>query len=183
MADPMTILSILSTIGGGLGTIFGSGDDETERLLKKRLKGIDPKTLAAMKREIARATGNEASALRTQASQRLGRQDAPVAKQEEVMDKVTTRGLGARASAYTELAEMNERYKQGAMSDLANFSAMSNQGRGQGYAAMFGSGLNYLMNRPPAEEMQRMNLPLRKPESFRFDMPNNWNFRSSFGGF
>ena len=191
--DPMTIMALLSTVGGGLGTIFGSGDSETERLLKERLKGIDPKILEEMRRRTRGALGNQGEAERVSTQQRLGRADAPVAKQEEVMDKIRTRQFGAIGDAMSQVDIMNEEYKRGAMGDLANFTAQKNADRGQGYASLFGAGANFLTQGNQLEQLEKLFSGGGAQFQRRTFMPmipmmsggKNYlnNFQSSFGGF
>jgi hypothetical protein len=140
--DPFILPGIATGIGA-LGTLFG-GDNEAERLLRQRARGIDPKILAALRMRARRAFGNQASALRTSAGQRLGRQGAPVAKQEEVLDKITTRGFGGLGETLTGIDFANEQIKQGALADLAGF--LSEREPGAGFAQLFGAGLQGLMS-------------------------------------
>ncbi len=153
--DFLQIASILSMAGGAAGTLFG-GDDETERLLKERLKGIDPKILAEMRRRARGAIGNQATAERVSTGQKLGRADAPVAKRQEIEDKIRTRQFGAIGEAMSDIDFMNEQIKSGALSDLAGYTERRDQDKGQGYASLFGAGFSGLMQGNQLEELERI---------------------------
>ena len=118
MADPITILWMLAAVGGTAGSLFG-GDSEAERLLKERLKGIDPKILAEIRRRARAAIGNQATAERVSTEQRLGRADVPIAKQEEVADKIRTRQFGAIGETLSDIDLANEQFKSGALNWLS----------------------------------------------------------------
>lgn len=153
--DPMTAISIALMVAGGLGSLFG-GDDEAERLLKERLKGIDPKILEEMRRRARGAIGNQGEAERVSTQQRLGRSNAPVAKQEEIADKIRSRQFGAIGEAIANIDFMNEQYKQGALSDFAAFSERQNANQGQGFANLFGAGFGGLMQSQQMEELEKL---------------------------
>ena len=152
MADPLTIASLIATIGGGLGSIFGG--DDAEDLLKQQLKGIDPKILEEMRRRTRSAVGNQATAERVSTQQSLERQDAPVAKQQEVSDQIRTRQFGAIGDALAQIDFMNEQHKRSATQNLANYYSSQNQG--QGYADLFGAGFGGLMQANQLEELGKL---------------------------
>ena len=107
---PFPYIAAAATGLGALGALFG-GDDETERLFRQQLRGIDPKILAEMRMRARSAIGNQATAERVSTQQRLGRGDVPVAKQEEVLDKIRTRQFGAIGSTLSNIDMFNEERK------------------------------------------------------------------------
>jgi hypothetical protein len=186
----------LGAVGTGLGAIGALSSDsmspeqrEIYDMLKKRMQGIDPKLLERMRSRARSAVGNEASALRSSTAARLNRQNAPVAKQEEVLAKIRSQGIGGIDDALLGVDELNERVKQGAAGNLASFNTQSNEG--QGFADLFGSGLNSLMNKPKNNnfnpefgyQMDQIRKRGRNFEQFKF--PRSYNvdrFQSTYGG-
>ena len=157
----------LAALGMGAGAVGALTSDsmspeqrEMYEMLKKRLAGIDPKLLERMRARMRNAIGNQAAGLSASTSARLRRQSAPVAKQEEVMDKLNTRRIGGTSDALLGIDEMNERYKQSAAGMMAGFNTQSNEG--QGFANLFGSGMNLLMNKPNASFNPQMMYQLNQ---------------------
>jgi len=136
-------ISMALGAGGTLASLFGS--DPVEDIYRKQAQGIDPAILADMRRRARSSIGNQSNALRVNAMQNLTRQNAPIAKQQEVMDQVNTRGLGAIGDTLGNIDQMNEQYKMQAMNQLAGYLGQQQQGLGQGFASLFGAGLQGLL--------------------------------------
>ncbi len=161
MVDP---LSLGLTGIGLLGSLFSSGEEMTDeqkqtyQALLARTKGIDPKLLALMRARMANAVGNEYSGYRSSQASSLRRQNAPIAKQQEVMDKLYSRGAGAKTDALLGVDTLNENVKGNALGQLASFTGRFNAqpGYGQGFATLAGAGLqgmlrNYLESENPLD--------------------------------
>lgn len=150
MALPSWIAPAASMLFGGIGALTSDSMSPEQReqyeILKKRLAGIDPRVLERMRGRLRNAIGNEAAGVSASSAARLRRQNAPLAKQEEIMDKIATRRIGGVGDALTSVDEMNERYKAQAAGQFASFDTRSTEG--QGFADLFGSGMNLLMNKP-----------------------------------
>jgi len=150
MLDPV---SLGLTGIGLLGSLFGSDPEMTDEqrqtyeILLKRSKGLDPKLLALMRARLANAVGNEYSGYRSSASSSLRRQNAPIAKQQEVMDKLYSRGAGAKTDALLGVDQLNENVKGQALGQLSGFAGRFPQqsGYGGGFSQLFGAGLQGLL--------------------------------------
>lgn len=180
---PLGWLALGSTIlgaGGILGDLFG--EDETEKLLRERMKGIDPKILADMRRRARSAIGNQGMAERVSTEQRLGRAGAPIAKRQEISDKIRTRQFGAIGDALSDIDIANEQYKSGAMTDLAGYTERRDANKGMGYASSLSSGLNYFMNNKANfdEELERIGSKANQYSRFRFPSVPQMNMRPDF---
>ena len=139
---------------GLLGSLFGSDPSMTDEqrqtyeMLLKRSKGLDPKLLELMRARLANAVGNEYSGYRSTAASSLRRQNAPVAKQQEVMDKLYSRGAGAKSDALLGVDQLNENVKGQALGQLSGFAGRFPQqsGTGGGFGQLFGAGLQGLLS-------------------------------------
>ena len=81
--------------------------------------GYSPEVMARMKRDARTSIGNETSAARVSAQQRMMRRDIPIQTQEGIMSKITTRGLEALSKAITQVEQGNESQKLQSLRTLA----------------------------------------------------------------
>ena len=138
---------------GLLGSLFTSDEEMTDEqrqayeMLLERSRGLDPKLLNLMRARLKGAIGSEASALSASTASRLRRQGAPVAIQEQHLDKLRTRRMGAQSDALLGVDQLNEQIKSGALGQLAGFAGgfAPKSGFGQGFASLFGAGLQGLL--------------------------------------
>jgi len=138
---------------GFLGSLFGEDEQMTDEqrqtyeMLLKRSKGIDPKLLSLMRARMKNAVGQEFAGQSANMASRLRRQNAPISIQEQHLDKLRTRRFGAQTDALLGVDQMNEGVKGQAMGQLAGFAGRFSprQPTGQGFAQMFGSGLQGLV--------------------------------------
>ena len=139
---------------GLLGSLFGGEEEMTDEqrqtyeMLLKRSGGLDPKLLALMRARMRGSVGNEAAGLASTTSSRLRRQDAPVAVQEQYMDKLAQRRMGATSDALLGVDTLNENIKGDALGQLASFTGRFPQkgASGQGFNQLFGMGLQGLLS-------------------------------------
>jgi hypothetical protein len=164
--NPLDLLNPLAIGGGILGALFDSGggdfDPEIRNLILQRARqGIDPKLLAAMKRKAVGSVGNEFAALSSQAQSRLRRQNAPVAIQEQTLEKLATRRAGARTDALTGIDALNEQVKGGALGQLGQFAVEAPYG--QSYGDLIGAGLGGLQQQLAQDEyFKQLDMILNK---------------------
>ena len=154
MADPLTILAGASAGAGLLGSLFGGGEDtlfqdpspevmEIFELLRQRAQGGD----SAQRRRLSGQLSNEAGALGALQAQRLGRAGASAGAVEAGMGRLNSRRLGALGQGLAGI-------EAGALGDLAAFApnlqqqVLGTRSRGQGFNALLGGGLDFLLNRP-----------------------------------
>lgn len=147
--DPLTI-GLAEAGVGLLGSLFFTEDEELSPeqrqaydLLLQRTRGMSPELLAALRRRVMGAVGSEFSGLSMQALNRLRRQGAPIAKQEEVLDKLSVRRAGARSDALTGVDALNEQMKQQAIMALSQFTSgfPTQPATGQAFGDLLGAGL------------------------------------------
>ena len=103
-----------------------------------------------MKRQAVGAVGNEFAGLSSQAQSRLRRQNAPIAVQEQILEKLATRRAGAKSSALTGIDALNEQTKGGALGQLAQFT--QTMPTGMGYSDLIGAGLGGLQQQLAQDE-------------------------------
>ena len=156
MALPAWVIPTAISVMGSLG-VFGTGEQPVDvhpeargvlDMLRKRAKyGIDPKVLAQMRQRYGRALGEQFEGISTAAQQRLQRQQAPIAKQREVMSDIERRRFGALAGTLADVDIASERAKSDAMSQLAGLSDMFQMApTGEGFGTLFGAGLSGLLD-------------------------------------
>ncbi len=167
--DPLMMLNIASMGGGILGSIFGGGGDEQEEiynmLLQRSQQGIDPKLLERMRRRATGAVGSEFSGLSAQAQSRLRRQNAPIVKQEQILEKLNVRRAGAKSEALTSIDALNEQVKSQALGQLGGFGAGFNTG--QGYGDLIGAGLGGLQQSLAQDEYFEQLMKIMQPAQGR----------------
>jgi len=138
---------------GLLGSLFGKDEEASDeqkqiyKLLMERAGGLDPKLLELMRARLRSSVGNEFAGLSASTGSRLRRQNVPVAKQEEIMDKLRSRRMGATSDALLDVERINEQVKTSALSNLSSLgrSFPNQQGFGGGFAQLFGAGLQQLL--------------------------------------
>jgi len=156
--DAAAIMTVLSSIG----SLFGEDDKASKQqrkvydLLMERTKGIDPELLQMLRARMRSGIGNEFAGLSASTTSRLRRQNAPMAIQRQIMDKLQTRRLGATTSGMLDIDEMNERVKSSAFSNLASLSQAfpMERGFGSGFSQLFGAGLQHLLSDNYGSNMQ-----------------------------
>lgn len=160
---PLGWLGLGLTGIGAIGSLFGGEEEMTDEqrqayeMLLSRSRGLPESTLEMMRARLKNAIGNEASGISASTASRLRRQNVPVAKQEEVLDKVNTRRIGGIDDAMLGVEELNESVKSGALGQLAGFTGRFNAtpASGQGFGQMFGAGLQSLLRQPNPEFEER----------------------------
>ena len=184
---PYDPLSIGLTGIGFLGSLFGSDESaspeqrEIYKLLKKRgIYGLDPKLLELMRARMRGAIGNEYAGLSASTASRLRRQNAPMAIQRQIMDKMSTRRYGATSDALLGVEQLNEQVKGNALSQLSSLGQAfpNQQGFGQGFAQLFGAGLQQLLGNNYGSDMDffsQMDEAKRRGDAmsrYRVQLPN-----------
>jgi len=171
--NPLDLLNPAAIGFGILGSIFGGGGDEQEEiynmLLQRSRQGIDPKLLERMRRRAMGAIGSEFEGLSAQAQSRLRRQNAPIVKQEQILEKLATRRAGAKSEALTSIDALNEQIKSQALGQLGGFGAGFNTG--QGYGDLIGAGLGGLQQSLAQDEYFEQLRKIMQPG--RREMPQS----------
>lgn len=157
MIDPITGIAIGSTVVGALGSLFGSGTSsdippefmEVFNLLKKQAQeGFGQGALQGMQQQLNQQLGNEFGALGALTEQRIARQGGGAGVQNAALSRLDSSRLNAKSTGMAQLSIANEQAKFGALGALGQLApqfANFQQDRGQGYANLFGAGLNMLM--------------------------------------
>ena len=153
--NPLDLLNPVATGVGLLGSLFGTGggdiNEEVYNLMLQRAEqGMDPETLRRMRRRAVGAVGQEFSGLSAQAQSRLRRQNAPIAKQEQILDKLAVRRAGAKSDALTGIDALNEQVKSQAMGQLGQFGY--EPAYGQGFGDLLGAGLGGMQQQLAQDE-------------------------------
>ena len=152
---PLDLLNPIAIGGGILGSIFGSGggdyDPEIRNLIMQRAQtGIDPELLRRMRQRAVGAVGNEFAGLSAQAQSRLRRQNAPIVKQEQILEKLAVRRAGAKSEALVGVDTLNEQVKQQALGQLGQFAVEPQYG--QGFGDLIGAGLGGMQQQLAQDE-------------------------------
>jgi len=126
MVDPVS----LGLTGIGLvGSLFGQGPSMTDEqrqaynLMLERSRGLSPELLEMIRRRLRMSIGNEASATSASTTQRLERQNVPIARQQEIMNKLRQQRLGSVESAMLGVEQLNEDVKSNALQQLSGFTS------------------------------------------------------------
>jgi len=181
-------LSAIATGVGALGSLFGSDADLTDEQRKtyeslvNRSQGLDPKLLRLMRARMRGSVGQEFAGASANRMAQLRRQNAPNVIQRQEFEKLATRRAGATSDALLGVDQLNENVKGQALGQLAGFTSRFPQtpGSGQGFAGLFGSGFQGLLqgqgnNINFLEELSRMN---RIGDKFNeFDVGNELQIR------
>jgi hypothetical protein len=189
MLDPVSLgLTGIGLLGSLFGSESGMTDEQrqTYEMLLKRSKGLDPKLLALMRARLANAVGNEFSGYRSSTASSLRRQNAPIAKQQEIMEKLYSRGAGAKSDALLGVDQLNENIKSGALGQLSGFTSSFPQqsGYGQGFSQLFGAGLQGLLSGNFGNDtaflgkMDETQRSIQGMKRFQVPMPN---YKPTFG--
>jgi hypothetical protein len=184
-------LAAISAVAGGLGSIFGGGgDDEQTQELFRQLSPEQRALIGQLQTEldtggfdigeITSATrerlGNESSALRIAAMNRLRRAGVAAPQIESGIADQATQGLRVLGSTLAGLEFSGQQAEAGRRSDIfrqlggiaggpagaSTTTATASQAPGLGFAQLFGSGLQGLMNPPPRQIQQ----PRARGQSF-----------------
>lgn len=161
----MAILPILAGIStgiGALGSLFGSGSKTEippelreiwQMLMQQSKEGLSDRTVDMLLQRAKTGLGNEAGALGALTQQRLTRQGAGTGVQQTALNRINQGRLLGIGEATTSVGLADEEAKQQALRMLSQLAPMFGDPNfksqyGQGFQQLFGSGLNYLLNRP-----------------------------------
>ncbi len=167
-------LAVIGAVAGGLGALFGGGQDEeqTQELIRQlspeqrallgQLQGelgedaFDVSGITGAARE---RIGNESSALRIAAMQRLQRGGASALQTESALGDITTRGLRELGSTTANIEFAGQQAEEGRRLDIFRQMAGILSGTGSstgtstrtpasggGFAQLFGAGLGGLFD-------------------------------------
>lgn len=166
--DPLTALSIGSSIIGGIGSLFGSGEKQTvppelreiySLLMQQYRQGLSPLAESRMLQRVKTNLGEEAGALGSLTQARLTRAGAGTGVQQTALNRVNQQRLLGIGKAATDIGIMDEEVKLRALEQLRTLAPMFGSEEfksqyGQGFQELFGAGLNYLLNRPRNNQQQ-----------------------------
>jgi hypothetical protein len=164
MADPLTLLELRHCLGG-LGSLFSSGSYRDtpelrriyELLMQQSQQGLSDRTVDLLLQRTKRGLGEEAGALGALTESRLTRQGAGTGVQQSALNRINQGRLRGIGEATTQVGLADEEAKQRALAQLAQLAPMFgeyNVPYGEGFSQLFGSGLNYLLNRPRQNQGQ-----------------------------
>lgn len=181
--DPLTAISIGSTIIGGLGSIFGSGTKTNippevrkiyDMLLQRSQEGLSDEAVNLMLQRIKTNLGNEAGALGSLSQSRLARAGAGTGVQEAALSRINSqrlRGIGEGVSNVLLADEQEKARALQALTSLAPTFGDFTVPTGQGFADLFGSGLAFLLNRPDQNKNKKQKFSLEGLFDNPFDNP------------
>lgn len=177
MPDPITLLALGSTIGGGLGSLFGSGSKREippelqevwDLLMKQSQEGLSDRAVDLILQRTKRGLGAEAGALGSLTESRLTRAGAGTGVQQAALGRINKQRLLGIGEATTSVGLADEEAKQRALRQLAQLAPEFGQyttETGEGFSQLFGAGLGFLLNRPGTgtEETGTTNIGYTEP--------------------
>lgn len=174
--DPLTALSIGSTVIGGLGSLFGSGTKSNvppefqqvfDLLMRQSQEGFGANTMQAMQQQLNSQIGNEFGALSALTEQRIARQGGGAGVQNAALNRLNSAQLNAKGTSMAQLSIANQQAKFGASGALAQLAPQFGnfqQDTGAGFGQLFGAGLNLLLQQRQLGKQNNALLPGSMPD-------------------
>lgn len=152
-------LAAIATTAGALGTLFGEGPEASpelqnvfQMLQNRQSTGMTPQEMALRRQQLNTGLSNEAGGLSAVTSQRLARQGASAGATNAALSNIMGQRLRALGSGIAEIQvadeeqkRMDERQRIALLAQLAG-QFPGTEGTGGGFAQLFGSGLQGLLN-------------------------------------
>ena len=153
--DPLTAIYLGTTLASGIGSLFGSKENElnpetkrTIEMLRKRYsQGIDPKILMQMRQRLKGSIGNQALSDISSMRGSLARQGlADSAVENVARGKIGSQRMQAIGEGMAGIDIANEEMKLNALKELSSLTGnLPLINRGEGYQQLFGAGVSGLM--------------------------------------